>query len=139
MPLTPRENSLWKWLEAGKPDGCILERIENSVNDDTPDVLGSYQRVMFSIELKVASTVSNKDNKVTIKISSGQADRSRLWARSGTRTWILVQVPEVGRFLISGHYAKELQRKVSIEDLLHWSVTPKDAIQFQILRSASYR
>ena len=130
--MTPRESSLWKWLEAGKPNGCLMERMENSVNTDMPDVLGVYRNGAFMTELKVA--VAGKGGSVKIKWSSaGQISFAAHWNSAGLRTWTLVQVPEYGRYLISGHYVKHLSRAVTISELREWTATPENAVAFQII------
>lgn len=130
--MTPRESSLWKWLLAGKPNGCLMERVENSVNPDMPDVVGTYERGAFMAELKVAT--ADKGGVVKIKWSStGQVLFISNWNSAALRTWVLVQVPEYGRYLVSGHYVKHLANPVLISDLRNWTAIREDAISMQII------
>lgn len=129
--MTPRESSLWTWLEKGKPVGCLMQRIENSLNGDMPDVIGTYQRGAFMTELKVAT--ANTQEMVKVKWSSpGQVAFIREW-NGPLRTWILLQVPEYGRYLINGVYAKALMAPISIADLRGASSVPENAVAMQII------
>lgn len=130
--MTPRESSLWKWLVGGKPDGCLMKRVENSVEPDMCDVLGTYKAGAFMAELKVA--VASAGGIVKVKwSSSGQILFIKDWYSAALKTWALVQVPEYGRYLISGHYVKELANPVTIEHLRDWTATPENAVPYQII------
>lgn len=85
----PKESSLYAWLKRGAPVGCVLWRVENSVDLGTPDIFGFY-RVAFVIETKVYPK----------RLTSKQASKLREWAKAGGRAYVLFQMGVV-RYLIS--------------------------------------
>lgn len=104
--MRTEEKNLWQWLKNGADslEDIHMQRIENVVKKNTPDVEGTYKKRSFVIELKSI----NKVYELRKKLTAGQAMfLYKRWSVGGS-AWLLVEVEGLRRYLIPGLYAVEL-------------------------------
>ena len=115
-----RESSLWQWLNDGRPDGCVMRRVEDVLQRGTPDVpLAIYRGRSFVVELKSVPRRPRAD--VWCELTSDQASFLRLWSRSGGRSFVLVQVGVAAaarRYLVAAGDCHELLRPLPEDRLI---------------------
>jgi len=104
-----RESSLWAWLS--KPLPCLdMTRVENLLDEGTPDVEGCLSGAQFWCELKVADRPARPTTAVRTQapVKQSQIDwLKRRWLACGN-AWLLVQVGthhEARRYLLPGYLA----------------------------------
>lgn len=140
--MKTRENGLWKWLNGGRPPGCLLHRVENSIDVGTPDVIGKFEAAgpAFWIELKVADAVGRDGLRVPHLIAE-QVSFLRRWQAAGTPSSLLVQLGqgnEARRWLIPAKWAHcLLDSTVSVEWMDRHSPESAWSEQGDILRAAA--
>lgn len=94
------EANLWQWLRKAKPElGNTLElrRVENVLEQGTPDVEGCLSGGQFWIELKC--TGSNNEGSMKLRFQPGQIPWLTRRTLAGGRAFVLVQVDK-------GHHAR---------------------------------
>jgi hypothetical protein len=123
------EKSLWSRLRACMAWGHIL-RIENSVQEGTPDVNGCCNGIEFWVELKVAKMPKRSSSPVRVDHFTNE-QRRWLFDRvsNGGRAYLLLQVDheyllfrgDVAALRVGGSTMEELQKEamVSTTNLTH--------------------
>lgn len=100
------EQRLYDWLRRKIGHRAFLERIENRVKRDTPDLYACWVGTAGWIELKVLDEFPKRE-KTPVRLqhwTSGQRYWAMRHATNGGRTWLLLQVgPEV--FLVNAALA----------------------------------
>lgn len=122
-----RESSLWAWLRDGsitmRPD-LDMSRIENTVDEGTPDVEGYYQG-QFWCELKALARPVKPSTKIDLEVDTEQVRWHRRRFLAGGYSWFFIQVGSghsAKRYLIPGYRCMELQKKQLESTLEKWSV-----------------
>lgn len=119
-----RETALWKWLRGAISDivnknELHWQRIENAIDNDTPDVEGCFKGVSFVIELKTVERVAQLKQKLT----PGQALFLHSRWMAGGSSWLLVQVGHglqaPRRYLLPGNFAPDIFTDELHEPLLN--------------------
>lgn len=107
-----REGNLWTWLSRYSSDDFDGTRVENSIDEGTPDVELCFRGVQAWVELKSCRRPKRPTTPVRPKVRDAQVDwLMRRWEAGGL-AWILVQVGErykAKRYLLSARYAYDLQ------------------------------
>lgn len=136
------ETGLWKWLRDGRPSGCLLHRIENSVDSGTPDVIGTIYSQIFWMELKVAESAGGKRLKLP-HLTADQASFLRRWQAAGTPSSVLVQFGQgraARRFLVPARWAHcMLDEPFTFEWIESVSLIEPDANPEEVMHHAAFQ
>lgn len=112
-----RESSLWGWLRDGtKTYRPLLDmsRVENTVDEGTPDVEGCYDGGQFWCELKSLTRPIKPSTAINLEVDTEQVRWHRRRSLAGGRTWFLIQVGsglKASRYLIPGYRSMKLEQK----------------------------
>lgn len=127
------EASLWRWLSKSAPEGCVLERVENSVKPGTPDIFGTWKN-SFVLELK--NVEMSKSGIVHSELTAEQASFLRRWRAAGGRGYVLIRVNR-SHYLVSAIMCHLLLKPISIFELTKISMIKSAATAQEILRRCS--
>ena len=125
-------------IESMKGHGFMLERIENSSGNGTPDLNVSKDGVDCWIELKCCNLPKRTTTKLGLKhIRKGQIQWHRKRSNVDCETWILVQVGKAAEaqvFAFKGIDAKRLAEGVTLSEAMviseyHYGGTKADLVQ----------
>lgn len=123
-----KEANLWRWFsQACKSLGpdLFLTRIENDLDSGTPDVHGCYNGKTFWVELKALAKPKNP-LKVSLNLSPGQISWHFNYARSGGKSYVLVQFgsgKDSQKFLIPNQNILQFQEPVTLGALQYLGTT----------------
>lgn len=126
-----RESSLWAWLSKDAHDGLHMTRVENLIDEGTPDVEGCLKGPQFWCELKVADRPKRPTTRIRTKSPVGESQIEWLHARwlAGGLAWMLVQVGErheARRYLLPGIYASSVQEGLTESEMSRRSMSAPD-------------
>lgn len=142
-----RESSLWMWLRSARYDlGPFLHmtRVENLVEDGTPDVEGCYDGDSFWCELK---SVARPKRETTPCVTARHVrPRQVPWLaarwRAGGGSFFLIQVGEghgARRYLVTGRLAHMVEGSTESDlaalDVANDLASPQEVVR----RMAAYR
>jgi hypothetical protein len=119
-----RESSLWKWLLNGKDaftdDLLHMTRIENLVDEGTPDVEGCLDGDAFWIELK-SNARPKRETTRCIEPRDIRPQQEpwlkRRW-NAGGNAWMLIQIGEghnAKRYLVPGNRVWQVPNRTELE------------------------
>jgi hypothetical protein len=109
-----RESTLWKWLSKTPYPMLHMTRVENAIDEGTPDLEGCFDGTSFWCELKVADRPARLTTPIRTKslVKQSQIDWLRDRWEAGGLAWMLVQVGthySARRYLLKGPHADQVQ------------------------------
>lgn len=114
---------MWGWLRDGtKSLRPLLDmsRVENTVDEGTPDVEGCLEGEQFWCELKALARPVKPSTRIDLEVDTEQVRWHRRRSKAGGRTWFLIQVGSgrsASRYLIPGYRSMKLAEKRSEAEL----------------------
>jgi hypothetical protein len=144
MNMASRESALWKWLAKAKLHYKALlhmNRLENKILAGMPDVEGCLDGKQFWLELKCGTAPAREETKVNIRVEDSQVEFMQTRLVAGGACGFLIRVKQNNSFwtfLIHGRHAYDLQRGLTMIDLIELTECSSKPTPEEIVLAATY-